>query len=550
MKYRQIVQLQDVPRQICFVEPNYSLVAFERNSIQLIDMSSKYSVEPTVFLGHECAIADMRVFLGHYFVSLDVSGTLKVWSLKGTEIQRRRVSQSRSEYGARQNILMGRGQNAGQLLQSIELTGAKILSFVLNEPNDASKLHMFLATDTGDIKYYHWNNERLLFEFWPSYSFEPNTLNACKLILIPFANATVMMVITRSGTSEFFNLRDHSKMARTARLEFPTVPPINVHAQSQRVKNAATISETHLLTVIFYDRIIEIDISVIGQILMTDVREIYRMTKEQNFINCSMMTDDGKYLTLGTRKGIVVFDPLKRQEVLRSSISDYITCIDVCSLDHNSDFRYTLTSATRDSGSVMHLYGVRTIEDILYWSKNRASPLHVGDRNSSEAWFVGGRAFDVHPARDDREQLIMVAADCRSNVHCINSTDTFQTASANRQAPSPITHVSIGAEKKFYGCENGHVYEFASEEKVLRLEGPVQYLMYFDEHSVLIAGSVAHRRYLTPKGSCGADGGPIVDTFLHNHEFIIVINKDLSFDVSESTVFHSQLSHVHSLLLR
>lgn len=539
VKYRQIVELPSQPKLIRFIEPNSSLVAFADNTILLTDMSSQYTVEPTLYKGHDCTIRDMQFIHENYFGSLDVKGTIKIWSLKETEIQRRRHSRGRDtpiQVGARQKFsstsTCARKTNPGQLMQTMDLN---IRCFIVHHRNDSDEMHMFAATETGKILLYEWNKMNSIFEIRPSLSIDTHVEYIEKLILIP--SLTIMMTINHRGASEFFNLLDHSKTSRTSRLTFPARAPINVHALSPDVvRNTATLNGLQTIAVVYFDCVYQITISHVGQVLLSDMIEAYRTTNEQNFITCSMITEDRKYLMLGTKKGIIVFDPMLKREILRSSVSDNITCIDVCLLD-DENYRYILISATKKGGAVINLHGIRIGNRMVEWATNRiGSPLNgvnIGAHGTINAWLIGGKSFDI--IREDDDSYTLVAADSKSIVYSINSSDAFNAREVlcnAEDAKNTITAVSIGAKKKFYGCENGTVNEFTNRQPLSQLNGSIEYLKYYERFDVLIAGTKNYKTIFISTEIIGFESELLLATFTFLERFIVFVNTDCSFDVS------------------
>lgn len=535
VKYRQIVQIPEQPRLIRFVEPNSSLVAFADNTILLTDMSSEYTVEPTVYRGHDCTIRDLQLIHENYFGSLDVKGTIKIWSLKETEIQRRRRSRTTKEatiqIRARQKFPStsecARKSNLGQLVQTLD---EKIRCFIVQHREDG--MSMFAATESGKISMYEWNEEKSYFRLSQSNSFETHMDRIDKLILIP--ELTIMMVINEKGLKEFFNLRDHSKVSRTSKLTFPTEAPINVHALlPDVVRNPATLNGSQTIAVVYPQCVYLIPIRHVGQVLLCDMIEAYHTTNEQNFLTCSIITDDRKYLILGTKKGIIVFDPMVRREILRSSVSDNITCIDVCTLD-DEVYRYILISATKKGGAVINVQGIQFKDDVVAWATNRSgSPLNgvnIGALGSMNAWLIGGKAFDVVQENDGNYTL--VAADSKSLVHCISSSDSFNASTHCCNANNTITAVTIGAKKKYYGCVNGTINEFNNPQPLSQLNGSVEYLKYYEQFDILIAGTSNYKKIFVPRKDLGFEGQLVLATFPYKRRFIILVNIDYSFDVS------------------
>lgn len=535
MKYRQIVQLPQQPILIRFVEPNSSLVAFADNTILLTDMSSEYTVEPTEYRGHDCTICDLQLIRENYFGSLDVEGTIKIWSLKETEIHRRRRSHGAndvtSHVGARQKFpstsTCARKTNPGRLVQTMD---SNIRCFIVDDHKDARALHLFAATRTGGLLSYVWNDTQSIFEIRPSYSFNTRVESIEKLILIP--SLSIMMTINHHGSSEFFNLRDHSQPIRAPQLTFPQRPPISLHAlSSDAARNSPSMNGLQKIAVVYFDCVYQFTISHVGRFRLSDMIEAYR-TSGQNFITCSMITEDRKYLMLGTKKGIIVLDLLLKREILRSSVSDHITSIDVCSLDDDI-YRYILISSTKKGGAVINVHGIQIKNDVVEWATNRnGSPLNgvnIGAHETIHAWLIGGKAFDI--LQEDDDIYTLVAADSESLMHCIKSSDSFNASVHLCNAEDTITAVSIGAKKKYYGCAHGTINEFNKQQPLSNLGGSVEYLKYYEEFDILIAGTRNFKKIFGARKEFGFVSELVLATFPFQERFIVLVNTD-SFDVS------------------
>lgn len=538
MKYRQIVQLPQQPRLIRFIEPNSSVVALENNTILLTDMSSEYTVESTLYKGHDCIIRDIQVVHENFFGSLDVKGSIKIWSLKGTEIQRRRRSQGVEggtiQIGARQKFpstsICANKTNSGQLAQTID---RKFRCFLVHHRHDSGGTHMFAATETGRVLLYQWNDVKSLFELRQSLSFHTHVGFIEKLVLIP--DLTIMMTINCYGASEFFNLKDHSKTFRTSRISFPMDAPINVHPlSSDIIQNPAALNNQQTIAIVYFDCVYQVTISHVGQVLLTDVVEAYRTTNEQNFITCSTITDDRKYLILGTKKGIIVFDPLLKREVLRNGISDNILCIDVCSLD-DEIYRYILISTTKRGGAVMNVHGIQAENDTVEWATNRnGSPLNgmnMVAQGTSNTWPISSsKVFDVIPENEDSYKLVVAKA--RSLVQYHNDSASLNESIVLCNAEDTITSISIASRRIYYGCENGRIYELNVERPVTQLKGSVEYLKYYELFDVLIASTRTNGIILPSKDDLSFEGKLVLTTFLFQSRFIILVHEDCSFHVS------------------
>lgn len=500
-------------------------------------MSLQYTVEPTVYMGHHEKIRNVQYFADSYFISIDVGGVVKIWSLKETAVERRRESRNNDDFrpGARQHVPMN--AHNGRLLQSIETPGSQTTCFLLLDQENL--LRMMLGTKNGKVFTYQWNADTEKFDIRHSESFETRLDQIQCLFYIP---SYYLMVVNAKGATAFVSLKDHSAVARTSSLEFPKHEPINIHRLTPHfVNQPATLNNLHIIAVVYFDRIFHITISPFqdGRLLSTEEKIIYKPINEQNFITCSAVTDDYKYLILGTRKGIIVLHPETGREVLRSSVSDNITCIDVCSTDHDT-YKYILISATKNGGSVLNVQAIEIEDNCIRWATNRmGSPLNENCMNGKEsfnAWLIGGQVFDVYQPsenEDDEDNFILVAADSNMFVHRKSSENNFSQTIRMELKSSQVTAISVDKNASYIGCENGSVYQFGTEKPYFSLDEAVRFLKFYGEFNIIIAGTMKHYKIRINDEIIERTSKAIKKSFIFNKRFIILVKDDCSFDVSK-----------------
>lgn len=545
-KHRQIVQLPQKPHLIRFVEPDTSIIAFADHSILLTDMSSQYTVEPTVYSGHRSTIVDIQVFLKEYFVSIDTFGVIKIWSLKDTAVERRRQSRSDREdirLGARQNLQAecfgATNATRGQCIQTIENTANQNLCFLIKNQAAASDLRMFVATANGRIVSHQWNTITSMFDNRNTESFDSKMENIKQLFFVP---RFYMMALTSHGSNAFFSLKDHSQVPRTRKMDLSTAPPIGVHRLQTKVRNTATVNHPNVLAIVYCNQIFHINITEIAGILSTELKPLVLSDEDQNFITCSAVTEDNYYLILGTKKGIIVFDPHSGREILRSSVSDNITCIDVCSLDDNY-YKYIVISATKKGGPGIYVHGIVMENGCMQWASSKmGSPISESNLNGLKeglsTWFSGGHLFDV--AEDPVDgSFKLVAADSNLHVHQKSSKDHFVQSLSNETMKSKITAVSVGLRSSYVACENGFVYKYESEQPFMIFKVPIRFLKYYEEQDVVVAGT-ADSYVIRARGEdffpSDLESRKIKQSYLYAARHVILVKEDCSIDVS--TEFH------------
>lgn len=503
-------------------------------------MSYEYQLGSSIYAGHKYAICDIQLFDQHHFVSLDAEGTIKIWSLKDTEIGRRRLSrQEETKICARQSISSPKCKKAEQnYLQSIENGRNRFTSILVL--NSVGQTKLLAAAADGEVLSYYWNFDSNKFELRRSSSIKTKNARIVKMIVIQ----NTLMTVNNVGETNFHSLIDHAMLRTT--FNFPNESPLNVYHLPHIAENPKTVSDQHAIAVIFPSGIYQLKLSQFhsnvncnqgiptgaGRQVVERLSE-YRFSAEQNTITCCTITDDGHYLMLGTKKGIIVLDPKSNREILRSSISDKLTSIDVCTVE-DSACRYMLISATKKGQSVVYVHGIHFKDNLMQWSTNKIET-PMSSRDTMIAWFRGGNVFDVCEKTDQNghETFELVAADLKDLVHTRFSSDNFVQTARYEGFESCITAISIGKGRKFIGCKNGSVYEITSDKKMMmELTDDVEYLRYFDEMDVLVASSCSIFRVHSKRKDFGVQSKLIQNTFVHGTSLIVVLKIDGTFQVS------------------
>lgn len=520
------------------MEPNTSLIAFSDYSIYLIDMSYEYTVEPTQYLGHKRNICDIQLFLSDHFVSLDEDGSILVWSLKETEIGRRRVSRVDGPYiGARQTMSPPNAHtHQKEPMQTIGLTNNdRITSISIHQaPDTAEPPKLFAATADGNMLLYYWLSSEKLFVQRQSHSFRVKK-DIVKMCIIPRTegNEQILMTVTRSAQLAFYSLKDNGFIGHSDPC-FPHEAPLNIFClsrENQRVQN-----RKHAFAVVFASGIHQIHFTKMlinaQEMMLVESLPPYKMA-DQNIITCCAKTDDDEYLVLGTKKGIIVLDRTNR-EILRSSISDNLTSVDVCSVQ-DSECSYMVISSTKKGKSMAYVHGINFKDHLMQWSTNKIdSPMN--SRVSMVAWFRGEKAFDVcSSGSGDDEIFTLVAADLKNVVHIKDSTDGYGQTKSLEQFENDVKNISIGQKRKYVGCHNGDVWDVDNGKAVvMQLNENIEYLKYYDDIDVLIASSESQYQIETHKHDpLSFRSVAIQNTFVYMKRFIIVLKINGSFEVRQ-----------------
>lgn len=505
-----------------FFGPDASLVALDNHTILLTDLSLSYTVEPTQYIGHTAKIIDIQIFLRDFFVSLDETGVCKVWSLKNTPNERRRSIGNSTRVGARQNrINLGLTNiNSGVCCQTINMKD-RIVCLHLIYRDVAGEMGMYVACKSGRVMMYEWNQYtfiKALIDF-------DTKMHHIKTMICTFP---YFIVLNQEGNISFFDLKYSSEMTPKVKLQ-TYQHPLNVYD----VAVSCSGSNKHVV-VVYHDKIMQIKYTKYGQRLHHEFTELYSTVEDQNTISCCAVSDDLKYLILGTSKGIIVFDPVRRTEELRSSVSDNITSLDICGLDHDI-YKYILISGSMADVPVINISGLNFEREIMQWASDRmGSPINESNLCSQQrlnTWLLGGKWFHVKDMNADTIELN--AIDSRNDIHKRTSGTKFlQSEFVHMSTDSHITVMSATDEKYYFGYANGFVFEQENPQPFITLGSSVEYLKCFTPN-LIVASTKSSFKIRNGQDELEVKcGSLVVNSFLSNGHLILV-KEDCSFQVSD-----------------
>lgn len=158
-------------------------------------------------------------------------------------------------------------------------------------------------------------------------------------------------------------------------------------------------------------------------------------------------------LILGTYKGIIVFDPIRKTEELRSSVSDNITSLDICGLD-NDIYKHILISGSTCNVPVLNISGLNFEREVMQWASDRmGSPINESTLCSQQrlnTWLLGGKLFYVNDM--DADTIDLIAVDSHGEIHKRTSGSNFmQSEFVDVTHDSPITVMSAIDQKYYIG---------------------------------------------------------------------------------------------------
>lgn len=518
------MKLPKKPYLMKFFGPDASLVALDNHTIILTDLSLSYTVEPTQYHGHTKKIIDIQIFLRDYFVSLDDSGVCNVWSMKNTPNERRRSEGNSARVGARQNRYENLGLtniNTGGLCQTINFKD-KIVCLYLIYRDLVSEIAMYVACKSGRVIMYDWNPltnnfNKTLIDF-------DTRMPQIKTMICTFP---YFIVLNEKGNISFFNLK-YSVEIPTAQLE-KYQNPLNVYdlAVNDVVNN--------YVVVVYHDKVMQIKYTKYGNLLHPEFTKLYSTVDDQNTITCSSVSDDFKYLILGTTRGIIVFDPIRKTEELRSSVSDNITSLDICGLD-NDVYKYILISGSNCDTPVINISGLNFEREVMQWASDRmGSPINESNLCSQRrlnTWLLGGKWFHIDDMNKDVIELF--AVDSRGDMHRRTSSSHFLQSDSvyvSMLPESTITVMSAIDQKCYFGYAKGFVFEYDNPQPFITLPSSVEYLKCFAPN-LIVAATKTNFKIRNGQDEIEKHSSLIVNSFLTNGHLLLV-KDDCSFEVSD-----------------
>lgn len=496
--HRQIVALPIRPVFIRFCAPNFALIAFVDHSIWLVDLSTGYTVSPMWFDGHKDTVCDIQMLSGEHFVSLDRKGMCHVWSLKNSPINRKRANSTSDAHLATSNasdIRNGIRQNRAESFdkhrktpqtpqQTLERPGHIIQCVTLVYGVDAKTVErIILGTESGQISICNWSldDNRIMPEIHENTSIGP-------IHAIVAVRRNFLIVLSKAGILWRMKMKNMA-VTRLDGMPLSEIiePVVGLHELSDQTFSSATSDADCLVLVVYANRVFRVTLSH-STAQLQEAHELYAPPFDCNLIICSVLSNDRNYLIMGTERGIVVFDMNDEQVILRRSVSDIITCVDIHSLN-TVLYRYVLMCGTQNE-RFSYVYGLEAYGhgSLMQWSPDRMGSPLLGD-GQLNTWLLGGRLFYVTDIDEDTDTFWFAGVDSQGVIHRKCSADEFQRSERIHceNGTSKIQAFATGGQMVFVGCSDGAVYDSLGK-KLMQLKGPVTFLRYFHERLIL-AGS-------------------------------------------------------------
>lgn len=476
-KYRQIVHLPDTSNMVKFFkDPNAALSVMNNNSILLKDLSPQYPVNNTEFKGHDSKIKAIEILDDEYFVSLDVSGSLRLWTIKDTPV-RKRLSRERIEddvmnttlHSPRQRNYMsfdGTHTSCEKPLYVLKLCEIKCIHF-----ND--KLPYLIVADKDGLVFTVQRENNILKVLKDvRFNTKLNTITS----LVYLENSGYLVILTESGKIFFYDMRNYS-LVRTLQPDQKEIP-VGFHYKEH---NGFVIIICVYETKVNYVHI-EFDES---RNVLTDRPIVIFEAVENTRIVCSVMSDDKNYLMFGTTKGIKVIDINNGTNLPCRNLNDEITSIDVFTVNDDG-FEHILISSAKKNGNFVTLQATTKVEDAIEWANDRTiSPsLNIQDLQNPEHLnksLMGNKIFEI---RYLSENLELILPDDQNRVQLRSSRNNFKPCQHTHALTGKVTAISATPDCIWIGCSDGKIYEIkdSMSPESMRAQDPnIVYLRHFSK---------------------------------------------------------------------
>ncbi|CAO1379843.1 unnamed protein product [Diamesa hyperborea] len=469
----QIVELADKshPCIVKFVKADeglFCLIVLDNNNILLHDIAPDYLNVPQLFLNDhpQSDIHTLEVFRNEAFMTLNVTGKLCIYSLKNVKYQNRRLS-------GPQKLRLSKDK----LLQRVEDHNDKITCFCVDgHQQSTTVIDLICGTANGSVKFFKWNSIALRFDEDKKRNIKTGFGSLFKIAHIqPY-----IMLLNVEGYICFYNLINSGMLPMITKWERLNAP-INLHqAMCSQEKLPISICVSK-------DKVVQITHEMgdnVGKYVKFSYEDIYMEDdSEDNQILSSTLSRDAKIFIIGTRKGIVVLDRIKKVELFRRNVSEKVMSLDIYRYPDEVD--YYMASVFKDSGNVISLHAINGNRDEWALMNNK-----MGNNI-----LAGEDLFDIK-MEESNGGWSMIAVD-RSrpnpNIDHRSSKDEFSISLHKTSYEYQIKKICYAQKDIYVGCTNGSVFKVGHVEPVLMMSSEITYMENINDSFVIVSSNNSYK---------------------------------------------------------
>lgn len=505
-KQRQIVHLPGKPHFVRMLDCNTAIIALKDlkdYKIVLVDLSSNYTVESTFYSGHSRIIEDMQIFNDEFFISLDNLGQVIIWSLKNTPINNRRSFPE---------CATPRQTSYIDINQPIPKTGEiqKLVSHTLGKVSCirvCNKNKVFLGTTDGYVTMYNWGGSIFLEK--PQLKHNTSINDLTSIICFNLRGISFLKVLNVNGQIRLINLTTSAPVICTNQfLIYPNA--IGMHCE--------TIQDEicHNIICVYKNHIICTKIQYFQKSQFLDIQSTEIHTKINNLtdIVCSHLTDESRYLFLGTIKGILVFDRTTEMVIYRTDISKVIGCLDVCEMD-DAKFKFQLMICTERGEEIASLIPIPINQNSELLQESAIDENEI-DGEIDFCCFNNSKINEIS----------LYVCDTKNTIHKKMNSTNFLKSTESQIFNEKITKICCDCDKVYIGCENGAVFIFNQNLPIYKMCKSIEFLKCVN--GILVIG--------TDTEYCLSDyfdtkiNGFVKNCFKISDEYLLIVKNDCSFE--------------------
>lgn len=353
-QHRQIINLGEhqVQRAI-YLNDDFCLMALNTSELLLTDVSLQGDLTHVLSdKNDQSSIIKMRVFNNEkHLLTLHSNGALKLWSLH-------QLLSSRDDMlGSRQKVQPPKvdwttetGSHSYKQFVNVVIPRSvdlNITAFYL----DAVTIELHVAFGNGDIYIFNWDDTNEEFEMSHTPKLETKKKGVCCFAMIPNCFYVVCTA------SELTGWNSHNSSCRYTINQNSIQSAISMEIYSE--KSFDNIRKVHIVLLIHKNGVCKLTYEHDPN-MPPKLEDLPIFTAP---ITCGKLSEDNRYLILGTEKGIIVYDLKRSKSLLPSNVSENIVCVDVFKVN---DKLYIVLCGAKGK-NVVNVHTLSIDKDTVTW---------------------------------------------------------------------------------------------------------------------------------------------------------------------------------------
>ncbi|XP_030384368.1 uncharacterized protein LOC115631675 isoform X2 [Scaptodrosophila lebanonensis] len=355
-QHRQVINLgKHKSRHANYLDEHFCLMALDNNNLLLTDVSLEAGT--TYVLCDEndqSGIKELRVFnKQQYLLTLHENGNLKLWSLwpdtGGRPLLRRRSSGSRQRVHPQWvHVPKDAPKRSHKPVQQ------DVSAFFLDElaHGEESNIQLHVAYIDGNISIFNWKHADQEFKRSSTPMLRTKQL---KIRCFAYILSKCYVVSAGNGVLSVWNLKNSSREELCLNNYNPEKDP----ARQMDIYLEQLVGGQYWTTLLLICEInmwrIRIENNICVCLDNLNLELLYRRDAGACNITCAKLSLDGHYLILGTKsEGLIVYDLKLSEPVLRSNVSEHVTCVDIYKL--SEDFYKYIVLCGAEGKNILYLH--------------------------------------------------------------------------------------------------------------------------------------------------------------------------------------------------